>query len=96
MRVSSFLLVCGSWEQTQVVRLGREHLYLLSHLAGLELLLNNALGLFIFILWICMFCLHICMSTICVPGALEIQKRTLCPLELELWMIVGHHVGSGN
>jgi hypothetical protein len=40
--------------------------------------------------------LHVCMCTICVPGALGSQKGEMDPLELELWMVVNHHVGAGN
>jgi hypothetical protein len=83
----------GYLEQTQLVHLYGKQLYLLSHLTGL---LKSYFSLFIFILWMCMFCLHICMSTRYVPGALEIQKRILDPLELEAWMIVSHHVTSGT
>ena len=31
-----------------------------------------------------------------VPGACEGQNRVLDSLELELWMAVNQHVGSGN
>lgn len=31
---------------------------------------------------ICMFCLHVCLCTTCVPGAQESQKRALVLLEL--------------
>ena len=32
---------------------------------------------------------------VCVPGACGGLKRTLDPLELELWTAVSHHVGLG-
>lgn len=37
--------------------------------------------------------LHVCM---CVLGACEGQKRVQDPLELELGMIVSHHVDVGE
>jgi hypothetical protein len=39
---------------------------------------------------------HVCMCTTCVPGACRGQKRALHLLDLELWMVVGHHVDAGN
>lgn len=37
-------------------------------------------------------CIYVyeCMCTTCIPEALRSQRRTLDPLELELWM------GAGN
>lgn len=40
--------------------------------------------------------LHLCICTMCVPGAIGGQKGSMDPLELELWMVVNHHVGAGN
>lgn len=37
--------------------------------------------------------LHVYLCTTCPPGALI--KRASDPLELELWMLVSHHVGAG-
>lgn len=37
----------------------------------------------------CVFCLHVCVCTTGVPGALRGQNRALDPLELELEMVVG-------
>ena len=48
---------------------------------------------FVFILCVQVYCLHVC---ICVPGAREGEKRALDPLELELYTVVGHHVGTGK
>lgn len=39
---------------------------------------------------------HISVCTTCVPGALEIQKRMLDSLKLELWTVVSYHMGPGN
>jgi hypothetical protein len=36
-----------------------------------------------------MFCLHVCLYTTCMPGA-------LVPLGLELQMVVSCHVGAGD
>ena len=43
-----------------------------------------------------MFCLHMFMHTTCVIGALKAKKKASDLLELELWMVVNHHVGAGN
>jgi hypothetical protein len=48
-----------------------------------------------FYLCIGVFCLHVCMCTMCMPGACD-QKKVPDPLELELWMVVSHHLSSGN
>lgn len=44
----------------------------------------------------CVFCLHVCICTTCVPGASSGQKRVSDPVELELQMLVSYHVGSGK
>lgn len=36
------------------------------------------------------------MSTTCMPGPPGNQKKTSGPLELEVWVVVSHPVGSGN
>lgn len=77
-----FPSLLGYWEQTQVVHLGGKQLYLLSCLTGL---FKTYFSLLIYILCMCMFCLHVCMSSYrYVPGALRIQKRILDPLEMEV------------
>ena len=49
-----------------------------------------------FILCVWMFCLHVCMCTVCVPGALEV-RRALKSLKLEfIQMVASHHVGAEN
>lgn len=40
---------------------------------------------FIFCVWV--LCLHVCICTICVPGAFRDQKRVSGPLELESQML---------
>lgn len=42
------------------------------------------------------FCLNVCLCSICVPGIHGGQKRALDALELELGIVVNHHVGAGN
>lgn len=37
-------------------------------------------------------CVHVC--TACVSGVLGSQKRASDALEVELWMVVSHHVGT--
>jgi hypothetical protein len=46
----------------------------------------------LFILCACVFYLHV---HLCVSGAHGGQKD-LDPLDLELYMVVNHHVGTGN
>lgn len=43
-----------------------------------------------------MFCLHTCLNTICVSGALRGQKRALDLLQLELQTFMSHYVGARN
>ena len=54
------------------------------------------LKIFIFILYVWLFCLIICGYTSCMPGALGSQKRVSDPLELELQMVVGIESGSSG
>lgn len=43
-----------------------------------------------------LFCLHVCMCTLCVPSAFWGHKRSMDPLELESWVVVILYVGDGN
>ena len=43
-----------------------------------------------------MFCLHVCLCTMYMPGALGGQNRVADPLELKLHMVMHYHVGAGN
>ena len=43
-----------------------------------------------------MFCLDICLCTMCMPGACRGQKRALDSLELELQRTVHYHLGAGK
>lgn len=45
-------------------------------------------------LWV--FCLYICLYTRCISGIHGGHKRALNPQGLALWMVVGHHAGTGN
>lgn len=40
------------------------------------------------------FCLHTYVFTTCVLETERVRRR--CLLELELQMVMGHHVGTGN
>ena len=40
--------------------------------------------------------MYVYVSRVCVLGALVGQTRVSDPLELELQMVVNHHVGAGN
>jgi hypothetical protein len=48
--------------------------------------------------FMCVIVLPACMQsrTMCVPDACGGQKRMPNPLELELQVVVSHHVGAGN
>lgn len=50
------------------------------------------LKIFIFILCLRVFYLHVCLCTISMPGALGDQKRVSGFLQLVLKMILSHHV----
>lgn len=39
--------------------------------------------------------MYVCMCTMCIPGARG-QKMVSEALELELWIVVNHHVDAGN
>lgn len=49
-----------------------------------------------FILCVWVFCLRVCLCTMCVPGAHESQKRALYPLVPELQTVVSYCVGAGT
>ena len=58
---------------------------------------TNILDLsFIFILCLWMFWLHVNLYTMWVSDTHGDQKRMLDALELDLHMVVSHHVGAGN
>lgn len=40
--------------------------------------------------------MHVCLCTMCVPGAPRDQKKASGPLELELKMTVNYHMGAKN
>lgn len=65
VRVSSFLPYVGP-EQTQVVPLGGKYLYLLSHLVGLELILESILDLFLFYVCACFAYMYVCQLHVCL------------------------------
>lgn len=53
-------------------------------------------GIFNLILCLRVFCLHMCMYTVCVPHARGGQKRPTDALELEIQMVISHHWGTRN
>lgn len=56
------------------------------------------LDLFVFILCLCVFCLHVSVYTTYVPGACKGPKRALESLDLglQMVMIMSQHVSAGN
>jgi hypothetical protein len=56
-----------------------------------EMDLTERLFLFLILLWVRAFCLHVCLCTVCMPDAHENQKRASDALELVLQMVVRHH-----
>lgn len=50
--------------------------------------------LFILCIWVLPYI--VCLPSMCVPAACESQKRVSNALELQLWIVVSHHVGVGN
>lgn len=41
-----------------------------------------------------MFCLYMCLCITYRPGACGVRKRLTDPLELDLQMVLSHHVGT--
>lgn len=52
--------------------------------------------LFIFVLYVFMFCLHVHMCTMGVPGALGGQQGRWALLDPECWRVMNHHAGVAN
>ena len=50
----------------------------------------------VILLYVQVFCLHVCLCTMCMPGARGVQKRVLGTLELKLQAVVSCHVDAGN
>ena len=50
----------------------------------------------LFYVYECFAYVYVFVPCVHMPGALRDQKRALGPLELELQMIVSHHLGAGN
>lgn len=49
-------------------------------------------------MWV-LFCLYVCLCTACIPDVhrgQKGQKRAPDPLELELQVVVSHHMDAGN
>lgn len=44
----------------------------------------------------CVFCLHVYLCNICVPGTHKGQQKASDLLELELQTIMSHYVGAGS
>lgn len=59
-------------------------------------ILMEFFGFFLLVLYVWMFCLHICLCTICVLRAYGDQRRALAPLNLGLQMVVSYHLGAGT
>lgn len=57
--------------------------------------LNSTFLNILFLLCGWMFCLHLCRFTMCM-GTHGCQKRVSDPLNLELGIVISHHVGAGN
>lgn len=45
---------------------------------------------------LCIFCLHVCLRSTCVPGICRGEKRAVELLGWELQTVVSHHMGAGN
>lgn len=44
----------------------------------------------------CVLCLHVCLCTTFMSGALRVHRKASDPLERELQVVVNHHVSSGT
>ena len=49
----------------------------------------------LFYVYECFGCMYVCPPC-CMSGVCGGQKNSLDLLEVELWMVVSHHVGAGN
>lgn len=58
--------------------------------------LDVFLDLFVFIFCVWMFCLHVCLCTMCVSYVHRIQKNTSDLPELGLQMSLIHYAEAGN
>lgn len=47
-------------------------------------------------LYLGVFCSHVYMYILCVPGPRRRSEGASDLLELSLWMVVSNHVGAGN
>lgn len=47
------------------------------------------------LVYLCVFCLHVCLGTICVPSAPGDEKRVLEPLKLALRTVMDCPEGAG-
>ena len=90
--VSSFHLNMGPRSKNQVIGLACQTLYPLGHLTHPGVHVFSHLFLFYLFLWMsecmCMYQKH--------AGARGAQQRASDTLELELQVVVSHHVGIGN
>lgn len=49
----------------------------------------------LFCMWECFACVHLCVQFVCLVSV-EDKTKTLDTLELEIGIIVSHHVGPEN
>lgn len=54
----------------------------------------STLGLIYY--FMCLFCMHVCRGTTCMPGYHGGQEAQSYSLGLELQVTVSYHVGTGN
>lgn len=57
---------------------------------------NSFLNIYFIFLFLYVFCLHLCIWTICLISAYRDQESVLGPLEMELWEVMSHHMGAEN
>jgi hypothetical protein len=51
------------------------------------------LKVYLFLFYVWMFCLHLCLCTTCMNGG---QEKASDPLELEFQIVVSHRVSVGT
>jgi hypothetical protein len=74
-------------------------LTIVSHSLSSTSIYSNIFYYFIYFQYLCVWAfahMYVYVPTICLLGACEGQKRPPDPLEVEIWMVVSHHISSGN
>lgn len=67
-----------------------------SHILFHQMSLSLFLKIHFFLLCVSVFVPNVCICSRCILGVFKVHKRLLDLLEVEIWMVVSHHVDAGN